>query len=115
MEHNQIINNERRRITDTYTLPNNYRIKISTYHDKNKKTYWSIISECVAETRNGYTWERHELYKDLNKLLATAPGLRYNSKDLHTAHANALQLGAEIKDQYLISNANTTTEELTNA
>jgi hypothetical protein len=113
MEHKQIISNERRRITDTYTLPNNYRIKISTYHDRAKKTYWSVISECVIrESGAGVYFERHRMHADLNKLLATAPGLRYSSKDLHTAHAQALGLGVELRDQYLSINADIPAEEL---
>lgn len=113
MIHNQIINGERRRITDTYTLENNYRIKISTYHDKSKKIYWSVISECVVrESGAGVYFERHRLHVDLNKLLATAPALRYNYKDLHAAHAAALQLGADLKDQYLAINATVPAEEL---
>jgi len=113
VEHKQIISNERRRITDTYTLPNNYRIKISTYHDKAKKIYWSVISECVIrESGAGVYFERHRMHADLNKLLATAPGLRYNSKDLHAAHAHALGLGVELRDQYLTINADTPAEEL---
>jgi len=113
MIHNQIISNERRRITDTYTLENNYRIKISTYHDKVKKNYWSVISECVVrESGAGVYFERHRIHADLNKLLATAPGLRYSSKDLHTAHATALDLGEELREQYLAINADIPAEEL---
>jgi hypothetical protein len=113
MEHKQIISNERRRITDTYTLPNNYRIKISTYHDKAKKIYWSVISECVIrESGAGVYFERHRMHTDLNKLLATASGVRYSSKDLHTAHATALLLGADLKEQYLTINADIPAEEL---
>lgn len=114
MIHNQIISNERRRITDTYTLENNYRIKISTYHDKVKKIYWSVISECVVrESGGGVYFERHRMHADLNKLLATASGVRYSSKDLHATHATALLLGADLKEQYLTINADTPAEELT--
>ena len=113
MIHNQIISNERRRITDTYTLENNYRIKISTYHDKVKKTYWSVISECVIrESGAGVYFERHRMHADLNKLIATASALRYSSKDLHAAHAAALELGAGLRDQYLEINADITAGEL---
>jgi hypothetical protein len=115
MEHKQIISNERRRITDTYTLPNNYRIKISTYHDRAKKIYWSVISECVVrESGAGVYFERHRMHADLNKLLATAPTLRYSPKDLHNVHAHALDLGEELKEQYLSINAGATAEELAN-
>jgi hypothetical protein len=113
MIHNQTISNERRRITDTYTLENNYRIKISTYHDRAKKIYWSVISECVvSESGAGVYFERHRLHADLNKLLTSAPALRYNPKDLQNVHSHALDLGEELREQYLAINADTSAEQL---
>jgi hypothetical protein len=113
MIHNQITSKERRRITDTYTLENNYRIKISTYHDKVKKIYWSVISECVIrESGGGVYFERHRLHADLNKLLATAPALRYSPKDLQSVHSHALDLGEELREQYLAINADIPAAEL---
>jgi hypothetical protein len=114
MQHNQTISNERRRITDTYTLENNYRIKISTYHDRIKKVYWSTISECIVHDSGtpGIYFERHRMHADLNKLLITAPGIRYNSKDLHAAHNTALGLGVDLRDQFLTANADIPAAEL---
>jgi hypothetical protein len=114
MQHNQIVSNERRRITDTYTLENNYRIKISTYHDRIKKVYWSTISECIVHASDtpGFYFERHRIHADLNKLLVTAPGLRYSFKDLHAAHNTALNLGVDLRDQFLTANADIPAAEL---
>lgn len=114
MEHNQTILKDSRRVADTYTLSNNYRIKIYTYHDKNKHAYWSVIKECVIRESGtaGIYFERHRPHADLNKLLATAPALRYSFKDLQAAHAAALELGADLRDQYLAINADITAGEL---
>ena len=113
MEHNQIVRSEARRIVDTYTLPNNYRIKITTYHDKGRKVYWSYIAESIVSPSgtSGIVFER-STSNHLHRLLSSVIGLRFSAKDLHAAHATALQLGAAIKDEYLTLNEN---KELTNA
>ena len=113
MEHNQIVSSVGRRITDTYTLPNNYRIKITTYHDKIRKTYFSYIAERVIRGGdNGVYFEYSRPQLDLHRHLSTANGLRYNAKDLHAVHAVALELGAELRDQHLAINADYTAAEL---
>lgn len=113
MEHNQIVRNEARRIVDTYTLPNNYRIKITTYHDRERKVYWSYIAEAIVNPSgtSGIVFER-STSEHLHRLLSSVKGLRFSAKDLHAAHANALQLGAELRDQHLADNKD---KELVNA
>jgi hypothetical protein len=114
VEHNQTILKDSRRVADTYTLPNNYRIKIYTYHDKNKHAYWSVIKECVVRDSGtaGIYFERHRSHVDLNKLLNITRAPRYSYTELITVHNLALQLGAELRDQYLEINADITAGEL---
>jgi len=100
--HNQISNDARRKITDTYTI-GEYRVKVYTYHDKNKKAYWSIISECTVEPSGttGIYFEKHRLYTDLNKLINTAIASRYNYQHLISHHNKALLMVRELIDQLL--------------
>lgn len=114
MEHNQIVSSVGRRITDTYTLPNNYRIKITTYHDKTRKAYLSYIAEVMVSPSGSANIVFERSTRDnLHKGLSIVNGLRYSAKDLHAAHAAALELGAELKNQYLSTNQNK--EQLNNA
>ncbi len=100
--YNQISNDAHRKITDTYTL-GAYRVKVYTYHDKNKKAYWSIIKECVVEP-SGHPdiyFEKSRLYTDLNKLINTAIATRYNYQHLISHHSKALDSVRELVDQLL--------------
>jgi hypothetical protein len=117
MIHAQTINADSRRIVDTYTLENNYRVKIYTYHDKTRKAYLSVIKECVvSETGTaGIYFERSRPYVDLNHLLKSERATRYSLKDLTAAHAVALELGVELRDKSLEINADITAQELANA
>lgn len=114
MIHAQTINADSRRIVDTYTLENNYRIKIYTYHDKTRKAYLSVIKECIVSESGtpGIYFERSRPYADLNSLLNRESANRYSLRDLSTAHALALELGAELRDQHLKINADTPAEDL---
>jgi hypothetical protein len=117
MIHAQTINADSRRVVDTYTLENNYRIKIYTYHDKTRKAYLSVIKECiVSETGTpGIYFERSRPYTDLNHLLASERVTRYALKDLTAAHAVALELGADLRDKSLAINEDIPAQELANA
>ena len=117
MIHAQTINADSRRVVDTYTLENNYRIKIYTYHDKTRKAYLSVIKECVVRESGtpGIYFERSRAHVDLNHLLASERTTRYALKDLTAAHAVALELGAELRDKSLEINEDIPAQELANA
>jgi len=117
MIHAQTINAASRRVVDTYTLENNYRIKIYTYHDKTRKAYLSVIKECVVRETDtpGIYFERSRAHVDLNHLLKSERATRYALKDLTAAHAVALELGADLRDKSLAINADTPAQELANA
>jgi hypothetical protein len=87
-KHEKYASSERRKITETWTTPENYRVKVYTYHDKVKKSYWSIISECaVSESgTSGIYFERHSMHVDLNRLISSTPAARYDFRKLEHAH-----------------------------
>jgi len=87
-EHEKYASSERRKITETFTTPDNYRVKITTRHDKDRKTYTSIISECVIEESGttGIYFERHAVHADLNQLISFTPAARYDFRKLEHAH-----------------------------
>ena len=100
--HNQISNDAHRKITDTYTL-GAYRVKVYTYHDKNKKAYWSIISECTVEPSGttGIYFEKTRLQNGVNKIINYANASRYNYQHLISYHSKALLMVRELVDQLL--------------
>jgi hypothetical protein len=92
VKHEKLVNEITRKCVDTYTLENNYRVKVYTYHDKVKKVYWSVISECTVEASGtaGFYFEKHTMYTDLNRLAGKVEALRYNPEKLKAAHELAL-------------------------
>lgn len=102
-KHDKQVNEITRKCVDTYTLENNYRVKVYTYHDKAKKAYWSIISECEVEASgtSGIYFERHHMRIDLNKLINSTPAPRYNPTNMKKAHEEALYSVRELVDQLL--------------
>jgi hypothetical protein len=100
--HNQISNDAHRKITDTYTL-GDYRVKVYTYHDKNKKSYWSIISECTVEPSGttGIYFEKTRLQNGVNKIINYANASRYNYQHLISHHSKAIHMVRELIDQLL--------------
>jgi hypothetical protein len=100
--HDQISNDAHRKITDTYTR-GAYRVKVYTYHDKNKKAYWSIIKECIVEPSGttGIYFEKSRLHTDLNKLISLNAASRYNYQHLISHHSKALHMVRELIDQLL--------------
>lgn len=95
MKENKVINAEGRKITTTYTLENNYRVKVSTYHFGSSKVIRSILSECITRESGIFTMETHALYRDLNELVISEPVSRYAFKLLEDQHARALELVAQ--------------------
>ena len=102
-KHEKIVNEITRKCVDTYTLENNYRVKVYTYHDKVKKAYWSIISECVIEASgtSGIYFERHTMHSDFNQLANRVEALRYNAENMKKAHEIALSSVRGLVDQLL--------------
>lgn len=103
VKHDKFVNEITRKCVDTYTLENNYRVKVSTYHDKVKKVYWSTISECVVEDSGttGIYFERHSMHTDFNRLAGRVEALRYNPENMKRAHALALDSVRGLIDQLL--------------
>ena len=86
-----------RRITESWTREeDNYRVKVSTWHDKRHKGYLSVISECLIERGDGYTMEKWVMYSDLNKRIQYQAVSRYNYEKMAEAH---LQAVAQVMDQ----------------
>ena len=86
-----------RRIVESWTREeDNYRVKVTTWHDKNRKAYLSNISECTIERNEGYTMERSVMYSSLNKLVQIQAVTRYNYEKMADFH---LQAVAQVMDQ----------------
>lgn len=88
---------------DTWTLDNNYRVKVYTYHDKNKKAYWSVIKECTVEASGtaGIYFEKSTLHTSLNQLAGKVEALRFNGDSMVKAHDNAIDSVRDLVDQLL--------------
>lgn len=94
-----------RRIVETWTREDNYRVKVTTWHDKNHKGYISVISECTIEKGDGYTMEKWVMYSDLNRRIQYQAVSRYNYEKMSQAHLEAV---AQVTDEVneLIANRN---------
>jgi hypothetical protein len=91
----KIINQEGRKITTTYTLENNYRVKLSTYHSANYKAIRTTLSECITGTSGIFTTETFMMFQDYNKQVISEPAARYSFKLLEDQHARAIELAAQ--------------------
>lgn len=102
-KHEKFTNEITRKCVDTYTLENNYRVKVYTYHDKVKKVYWSTINECVVEASGseGIYFEKRTVHTSLHKLAGRVEALRYNPENMKKAHEQALYSVRELVDQLL--------------
>ena len=101
--HNKIGNSVTRKITETWTH-GDYRVKVVTYHDKVKKSYWSIISECrITESSPGFYFERHALHRDLNRLAGSLVVSRFDYYKMDSAHNIAVYSVKELVEQLLAS------------
>lgn len=86
-----------RRIVESWTREeDNYRVKVSTWHDKTRKAFISNISECTIERNEGYTMERSVMYSSLNKLVQIQAVTRYNYEKMSDFHTQAV---ASVMDQ----------------
>jgi hypothetical protein len=105
-KHERFLNHVSRKCVDTWTLDNNYRVKVYTYHDKSKKAYWSIIKECIVEESGttGIYFERHSVHADLNRLAGNVSALRFNGDVMIKAHDTAIDSVRDLIDQLLDSN-----------
>lgn len=94
MKENTTTNKESRKITTTYTLDNNYRVKVSTYHYGNSKVIRSTVSECIASQSGIFTMETSSLFEDYHQIILSESAPRYSFAALEKQHANALTLAA---------------------
>ena len=80
-----------RKAVDYWTRDDGYRVKITTRHDKQRKSYTTTISECEAQHREGYTMEYHRIFLDLYGVLNNATAPRYNFAKLQEIHAEIVK------------------------
>lgn len=100
IEKNVTRNEITRDITESYTI-GNYRVKVSTWHDKNRKAYITSISECRIDKRDGYTMEFHGVFADYYKTIKAEKVSRYSFKSLTEFHNSTAQECAVIVNQLL--------------
>jgi hypothetical protein len=103
VKHEKIVNEITRKCVDTYTLDNNYRVKVYTYHEKVKNVDCSTIKECTVEASGseGIYFEKHIMHTDLHELAGRVEALRYNPENMKKAHEQALYSVRELVDQLL--------------
>jgi hypothetical protein len=95
--HSKLGHEINRRIVESWTREeDNYRVKVTTWHDKTRKAYLSNISECTIERNEGYTMERSVMYSSLNKLVQIQAVTRYNYEKMSDFHVQAV---ASVMDQ----------------
>ncbi len=95
MKQDKIVNEQGRKITSTYTLENNYRVKVSTYHSSTSKVIYSILSECITGTSGIFTMETFMMYRDYNARVLSEPVARYSFKALQDQHERAIEQAAQ--------------------
>jgi hypothetical protein len=90
MDHQKHGHEINRRIVESWTREDNYRVKVTTWHDKNRKAFISNISECQIEKNEGYTMEKSVMYQSLNRLIQMEAVSRYNYEKMADFHAKAV-------------------------
>lgn len=102
-KHERLLNHVTRKCVDTWTLENNYRVKVYTYHDKSKKAYWTTIKECIVEASgtSGIYFEKHSVHVDLHRLAGKVEALRFNGDAMVKAHDTAIESVRDLIDQLL--------------
>lgn len=97
MQHEKHGHEINRRMVESWSREeDNYRVKVTTWHDKNRKAFISNLSECTIERNEGYTMERSVMYQSLNKLVQIQAVSRYNYEKMSEFHAVAV---AQVMDQ----------------
>ena len=96
MDHQKHGHEINRRIVESWTREDNYRVKVRSWHDKNRKAFISNLSECQIEVNEGYVMEKSVMYSDLNQLIQIQPVSRYNYEKMSEFHAQAV---AQVLDQ----------------
>jgi hypothetical protein len=91
-----------RKITESYTI-GDYRVKVTTWHDKSRKAYLTSIGECQIEKREGYTMERHAIFASYYKTIKAERVSRYSFKSLEAFHDSTAQEAADIVDRLIKS------------
>lgn len=102
IQKDSVSNETSRRITDSYTV-DNYRVKVSTWHDKARKAYMTSVSECQIERRDGYTMERHAIFANYYKVIKAERVSRYSFKSLAEFHASTAQEAGDIIERLIES------------
>jgi hypothetical protein len=102
VEKDSVRNEITRRITDSYTV-DNYRVKVSTWHDKSRKAYLTSVSECQIDKRDGYTMERTTVFVSYYKIVKAEKVSRYSFKSLADFHASTEQEAADIVERLIES------------
>lgn len=90
MDHQKFGHEVNRRIVESWTREDNYRVKVSTWHDKNRKAFISNISECQIEKNEGYVMEKSVMYQSLNRLIEMQGVSRYNYEKMADFHIKAV-------------------------
>ena len=97
IQHEKIAVDSRRKVSESWTRGDNYRVRVSTWHDKTRKTFISNISECQIQPREGYSMEFFSPFVDLNRLIQAERVSRYNFAKLQEFHLQAVaQVQAEV-------------------
>ncbi len=96
IQHEKIAADSTRKVCETWTREDNYRVKVITWHDRSRKAFMSVISECQIQRQEGYTMEYFSPMVDLNKLIQAERVSRYNFGKLQEFH---LQTTAQVMDQ----------------
>jgi hypothetical protein len=94
MKEDKVTDQAGRKIVTTYTLENNYRVKLSTYHYGSSKAIRSTLSECITGTSGMFTMETFMMFRDHNELVISEPVSRYSFKLLEDQHGRALEAAA---------------------
>lgn len=80
-----------RSAVDYFTREDGYRVKITTRHDKERKSYITTISDCEAQQREGYTMEYHRVFTNLYRTLNSEATTRYSFNKLQEIHAEIVK------------------------
>lgn len=103
VEKNVTRNEITRKIVETYT-DGSYRVRVETYHDKNRKAYITTIGECQIEKRDGYTMEFHSVFTNYYKRIKAESVSRYSFKSLEEFHNSTAEEVAAIVANLLEKN-----------